>query len=187
MKSYIITVLIALWPLSEIILGIKRRAHTHQVKSEKSSYRLIWIVIILSIASAIFIQSYLQFRIPGSSTLHLVIGAACIVIGLIVRWLAILILGKSFVVDVAVKTGQSIIQKGPYKYIRHPSYTGMLISFLCLAFLLGNWLSLLLIIVPITAVLIYRIRSEEELLAAEFGAEYSEYSKKTWRLFPGMY
>lgn len=187
MERYIIGFLIALWPLSEMILGIKRRALAHKVKSEKSSYRLIWIVIILSISSAMLIQYYMQVRIPGSNTLHMVVGAVCIISGLLLRWVAIWILGKSFVVDVAFKADQILIKKGPYAYIRHPSYTGMLISFLGLGILFGNWVGLFLIMVPITTVLVYRIRSEEELLLSEFGEPYSEYSEKTWRLFPGIY
>jgi protein-S-isoprenylcysteine O-methyltransferase len=51
----------------------------------------------------------------------------------------------------------------------------------------GNWLSLLLVMFPITAVLIVRIRSEEAALFEEFGAEYAEYKRQTRKLVPGVY
>ncbi len=71
--------------------------------------------------------------------------------------------------------------------MRHPSYTGLAISFLGFGISVGNWISLLLAIVPTTAMLLYRIKIEEAVLSEMFGDEYENYCANTKRLIPFVY
>jgi len=114
-------------------------------------------------------------------------GSALIVVGMIIRFIAIRTLGKFFTVNLALHGDHTLIKAGLYKYIRHPSYSGSLLSFLGFGLSLNNWLSLMIIIVPILITFINRINIEEKLLENQFGTEYSDYKKKTERLIPFLY
>jgi len=108
-------------------------------------------------------------------------------LGLLIRWTAILTLRKYFTVDVSILPGHQIVKKGLYKYIRHPAYAGSLVSFLGLGLAFSNWLSSIVIVVPILTAFIYRIQVEEQALIQAFGDEYLDYSNTTKRLIPKIY
>jgi protein-S-isoprenylcysteine O-methyltransferase Ste14 len=73
---------------------------------------------------------------------------------------------------VATHPDQEVVTAGPYRLIRHPSYTGLLIAFLGVGIFLNNWLSLSFLLVPITVAVLYRIRKEEEVLLVSLGESY---------------
>jgi len=77
--------------------------------------------------------------------------------------------------------------EGPYRFLRHPSYTGMLMILLGLGLASRTWLGTVIILALFSLVISYRIRVEEDALKAEFGTEYLEYAKKTKRLFPFLF
>jgi protein-S-isoprenylcysteine O-methyltransferase Ste14 len=81
---------------------------------------------------------------------------------------------------------QNLTPSGVYGVIRHPSYLGLLINSLgwVLAFRSGVGLLITALIIP---PLVARIRAEERLLRAQFGAEYDAYRARTSRLIPGLY
>ncbi|MFQ5583375.1 MAG: methyltransferase family protein, partial [Calditrichia bacterium] len=106
---------------------------------------------------------------------------------LLLRWWAIFTLRKYFTVNVAIVEGHKIIQKGLYKKIRHPSYSGSLISFLGLGITFASWASILIIFIPIYIAFLHRINIEERALLAEFGDEYRNYMNHTARLIPKLY
>lgn len=183
-----IHVLLALWVVSELVLSLRKRAaKARRRKGRRGSALILWIVIFLSMVAANLAQFLSPWRIPGSASLHTTITGALLILGSGVRWAAIVTLGRFFSVDVAVQEGHRIVSQGPYRWIRHPSYTGLLMCFLGVGFAFGNWLGLALLIVPITAGFLYRIRIEEGALSEEFGESYSEYRAGTKRLVPGLY
>jgi protein-S-isoprenylcysteine O-methyltransferase Ste14 len=120
---------------------------------------------------------------------HALKTAAVIVLlfGLVVRWSAIFTLGKSFSSNVAIHDSQQLNHSGPYRFVRHPSYLGLLLIFLAVGLHSRNWLSFGCATVPTTAALLYRIHVEESALVRAFGEEYMAYSKTTKRLIPGLY
>jgi len=107
--------------------------------------------------------------------------------GLIFRWTAILTLGRFFTVNVAISDDHKIIESGLYRYLRHPSYTGLLQAFLGLGLAFRNWISLVILFLPIIPALLRRITVEERALSATFGVQYEEYCARTWRLLPWLY
>jgi protein-S-isoprenylcysteine O-methyltransferase Ste14 len=109
------------------------------------------------------------------------------IVGLAVRWTAILTLGKAFSSNVAIQESQTIQRSGLYSIVRHPSYLGMLIIFFAIGVHARNWLAFAVVMVPTTVALLYRIHVEEIALREAFGAEYADYSKSTKRLIPGIY
>lgn len=122
--------------------------------------------------------------IHGISLTAAYTGLCLVVLGLVVRWTAILTLRRYFTVNVAIRKNHKIVDKGLYKTVKHPAYCGSLLSFLGLALYFTNWLSFLIIFVPITSAFLYRIKIEEEVLGAQFGKQYLAYMKKTKRLIP---
>jgi protein-S-isoprenylcysteine O-methyltransferase Ste14 len=110
-----------------------------------------------------------------------------LIAGLAVRWIAILALGLSFSTNVAIHATQALRTTGLFRWMRHPSYTGMLISLASIGFIERNWVSLAIMLVFPTLAVLYRIHVEEVALTEAFGEEYVEYSKGTKRLVPGIY
>jgi len=107
--------------------------------------------------------------------------------GLALRWYAIAYLGRSFTFDVAVAADQHVIDTGPYRRIRHPAYTGSLLSFVGLGLCGGNALSLVVLVAPIAWAFLHRIGIEEAALTAALGSRYSAYAARTKRLVPFVY
>ena len=183
----ILLIISIFWFVSEIILSRMMRAKDAQENQDKSSLKIIWITIIVSIFLGITLNNT-KLLISHSQALNFYhAGISLIVIGLVVRWIAILTLKKSFKVHVTVSENQQIVQSGIYKYIRHPSYLGSLLSFFGLALVFNNWLTLIMIFVPILIAFLYRISLEEKVLTAAFGSGYTEYTKHTRKLIPFIY
>jgi len=105
----------------------------------------------------------------------------------ILRWYSIGYLGRYFTVDVSISAEHRLIDSGPYRFIRHPTYTGALLAFLGLGFCLGNWLSILFLSLPIIAVFLRRVRIEERALLGALGEQYRPYMRRTKRLVPFIY
>jgi protein-S-isoprenylcysteine O-methyltransferase Ste14 len=98
-----------------------------------------------------------------------------------------LTLKKYFTVDVTIMDDHRLIRSGLYKYIRHPSYSGLLISALGLGITMVNWLSVIIIFIPQTVMILMRIKEEEIALAKRFGGDFKDYQSKTKRLVPYIY
>jgi protein-S-isoprenylcysteine O-methyltransferase len=88
---------------------------------------------------------------------------------------------------VAVESGHELIEAGPYRYIRHPSYTGALLSLLGFGLALGNWAGLAAAVGCLGIAYAYRIPVEEAALASALGENYVRYRKRTWRLVPFLF
>jgi protein-S-isoprenylcysteine O-methyltransferase Ste14 len=116
-----------------------------------------------------------------------VVGLVLMWAGIVVRQWAISVLGRFFTVDVRVQSGQVVVDRGPYRWVRHPSYTGMIVTFVGVGLALGNWLSLALLLVVPTAGLIVRIHVEERTLTEALGEPYRRFAAGRPRLFPGVW
>lgn len=118
---------------------------------------------------------------------RLLVGVVLVGTGLTLRLWAIRTLGRWFTATVRVATGQPVVCKGPYRRLRHPSYTGALLVGLGTTCALGgSWGSLLLLLGAVPAYL-HRIRAEENALVASLGRDYEAYRGRTWRLVPLVY
>jgi protein-S-isoprenylcysteine O-methyltransferase Ste14 len=111
-------------------------------------------------------------------------GLGLMVAGLAFRWVAIWQLGRYFIPEVAIQPGQHVIDRGLYRYLRHPSYTGTFITLLGYGLALTNWLSLAVMLAVPGVVYGFRMRVEEAALIEAFGDEYRAYMRRTWRLIP---
>jgi protein-S-isoprenylcysteine O-methyltransferase Ste14 len=183
----IFTIIWICWFLSEILLNRLFRSKMKNSKElDRNSLRLIWITIIVSISLGVFIEIHSPAPIARSNYIRY-LGLLVIICGMIIRFSAIRTLGKFFTVDLAINKEHRLIRNGLYKYVRHPSYTGSLLSFLGLGLSLNNWISLVVIFIPVLLSFIYRINIEEKLLLANIGLKYEDYMKQTKRLIPWIY
>jgi protein-S-isoprenylcysteine O-methyltransferase Ste14 len=187
----LIQIVAILWIASEIVLSLFRRARNKSKDFDKSNSLILWIINILSISIGINIAVKSGSSGIGSfSTAYPLInyiGLLLIISGIAVRWTAILTLGRQFTTTLTIVENHKIIDTGIYKHIRHPSYTGGLMSFLGLSIAFSNWITFLVIFFPILFGYIYRINIEEKLLVSYFGEEYIAYSRNTYRLIPNIY
>jgi protein-S-isoprenylcysteine O-methyltransferase Ste14 len=117
----------------------------------------------------------------------LVVGVALIAAGIALRLWAILTLGQFFRRIVVIQKGHRVVTEGPYRYVRHPSYTGALLSMLGTGIALGNVLSIAICLIVPALGYIPRIPTEEAELERGLGEEYRRYEARTARLIPGVW
>lgn len=176
-----------IWVTSEILLNrLLRSSQSDKTRSDRQSLRIIWITIMISLPLAHLLSWQLNWPISASSLVS-DIGLGLIVAGMLFRFTAIYTLGRYFTVDVAIRTDHKIVKAGVYRYLRHPSYLGMLISFFGNALAFNSWYAVLIGFLPVLGAVLYRIKIEEELLISNFGQGYIDYKKGTWRLIPFIY
>lgn len=125
--------------------------------------------------------------LPRSQWLWVVLGCAVGLIGVTLRWWAIRTLGGQFTRNLQVDADHVLVVGGPYRYIRHPSYTGAILMLAGVGLGLGNALSLGACLVLSAIGYIRRIPREEALLNRELGEPYIEYASNKRRLVPGVY
>ena len=180
---------------SELLLTITRRSRTKTgEKQDRSTLGLLWVVIGLSIAAGVYVARSRTLRsgvvglfdFPESDWIP-VLAIAFFGAGLAVRWWAIVTLGRFFTVDVVIEKDHELVQRGPFRWVRHPSYTGVLVAFMGWAITLGNWVAMGLVLVPIFIAFVRRMNVEEEALRGALGERYAEYTRRTKRLVPGLY
>jgi protein-S-isoprenylcysteine O-methyltransferase Ste14 len=149
---------------------------------------LLIVVVCLGAGIALgYRAAHAERAVIGGGWAVFVAGFVLFVAGILLRVWAILTLGRYFTPSVQVQSGQHVVKSGPYRFVRHPSYTGMLLALLGLGIALDDWLSLLaLALLPLIG-LVVRIRHEESVLGEALGEEYREYAAHTSRLVPGVW
>jgi protein-S-isoprenylcysteine O-methyltransferase Ste14 len=173
--------------LSEFLLNVFKHSRRHDSGTDAGSLPLIWIVILVSMLIGMLLASYVPAAaLPTGPGLYIA-GFTIFGIGALIRWYSIFYLGRFFTVDVRVSADHKVIDTGPYRLIRHPSYTGVLLEFIGFAICVGNVLSMVVILLPTFCAFLYRIRVEEQALQNGLGESYLTYMRRTKRLIPFVY
>jgi protein-S-isoprenylcysteine O-methyltransferase Ste14 len=176
------------WLASEILVAIVTRTRRSGGKvQDRGSLIILWIVIFSSITACQWISEASGPTMFGGAHALKIAGVIVLIAALAIRWTAIFTLGKSFSANVAIQHSQQIVRAGLYRFVRHPSYLGLLLAFLAVGLHSRNWISFAIVLVPPTVALLYRIHVEEAALAQAFGEDYAAYSKTTKRLVPGVF
>jgi protein-S-isoprenylcysteine O-methyltransferase len=180
-------VVMALFPLSELALALFKRADGGAAElQDAGSFRVLWVVISAGMVAAVAVHSAGVLRLPIGAGARSVLAIALILTGMTIRWVAILTLGRLFTVDVAIHEGHRLVETGLYRFVRHPSYTGLIVAFLGVGVYFGDALSIAAILVPTTFAVWNRIVKEEGALLRAFGPSYVAYAQRTKRLIPGL-
>ena len=179
---------LASWILPEVIAWKVKRASSSAKTEDKGSLVLIavlwWTGIALDFSLSFLLP---QAAIGWKRTSVFFAGITVMLFGIALRWYSAGILGKYFTFDIAIHGGQVLIEAGPYCYIRHPSYSGALLTLLGFGMALGNWAGLGAALVCLGAAYGYRIPIEEAALTAALGDSYRQYMERTRRLVPFLF
>jgi protein-S-isoprenylcysteine O-methyltransferase Ste14 len=178
-------VVYALWLLSELVIGgiiPRSRRHGTPIRYEdRSSRLLISLSMFLSLMIALFFAASGIASLPSGA---FYLGIGLMIAGILVRQWSIAVLGRYFSRTVGVQEGQAVVDRGPYRLVRHPAYTGSLLTMVGLGFVLQSWGAVLVLIAFFGAAFGYRIHVEEAVLTSKLGDKYVAYAKKTKRLIP---
>ena len=144
----------------------------------------VWFGLVLAF---VLVKNVPALRVGADTWATLLLGVAIACLGTLARAWSILTLGTFFRRDVMVQTGQAVIRKGPYRWLRHPGYTGTLVNTFGLALAFGSWVGAALAVTIATLGHLPRIRVEEAELRDGLGEAYAGYASTTARLVPGLW
>jgi protein-S-isoprenylcysteine O-methyltransferase Ste14 len=184
----VLAVSFLIWRVLEVAMDLRtfKRLRAEAQRQDKGSH----IVLICLVVVGILLGLLIAVKVSGTaitiaSAFFFWFGIFLMYAGIALRFYAIAVLGRYFTTSVAVSSEQTVIEAGPYRLIRHPSYTGLLISLFGLGLsLTGNWLSLIVIMGCALIGFGYRIYVEERVLQKHLGQSYQEYMRRTKRLIP---
>ncbi len=176
-----------IWIVMEVSVEIRQRKRFHAgaQHQDKGSKAVLGLLIRLGIALCVLLAFTVPATVITSTRVFLFwLGILLVYAGIALRLYAIHVLGASFTTTVAIAPEQPVIEAGPYRLIRHPSYTGLLITLLGFGLICTNWLSLLVLMGCALLGFSYRIHVEEHVLQEHLGQRYQEYMRRTKRLIP---
>jgi protein-S-isoprenylcysteine O-methyltransferase len=176
-----------IYGVSEVCLALMRRSREGGPSRDRYSLVLLWGTILLSVWLSIMCVAWFPNAALAHRRAFYLLGLALFLFGVVLRWYAIWYLGRYFTVDVSIAKEHRVINTGPYRLIRHPSYTGALVAFLGFGFCLGNYMSILFLMLPILSAFMWRIHVEERALTEALGENYRAYMHRTKRLIPLLY
>src|SRR5205823_10996608 len=130
---------------------------------------MIWLAIAISVIAGIFVALNFRAAALPHGGIFATAGVVLFVAGLILRWWAVITLGRFFTVDVTIEKDHELVDRGPFRIVRHPSYTGVLLAFVGFALSLRNWAALVVILMPIFVAFVRRMNVEEEALSQALG------------------
>jgi len=172
------------WVLGELWFQWRRRLPEDAASADRGSMQLliasVWIAVPLGMGAAVVLSGA---AIPVARQELFTAGLLLMALGLAVRWYAVAVLGAAFTVTVGTTPDQGLIDTGPFRWVRHPSYAGSLLTILGILMCCGNFISLLALALPIASYA-YRIRLEEKALVDALGDPYRRYMSRTKWLIP---
>ncbi len=142
-----------------------------------------FLVQLLAVLEAI----YLRYPTSFEWDMVVTISFALMMAGLALRTWAVFTLGRYFTWHVAVQERQKVIRQGPYRFVRHPSYLGAILTYFFGTMYLHSWMSMFLAAILLPAAFLRRIKLEEAVLKQSLGQEYAVYCREVRALFPGVW
>jgi protein-S-isoprenylcysteine O-methyltransferase Ste14 len=176
------------WIIPEMIASRRKAPQLSSKSEDRGSYLLLITLLWIGIASDFtlcFLMPQAAIRTDRVAVFY--VGVGLMFAGMALRLYSMALLGRYFTFSVAVHTDQPVIEVGPYRYIRHPSYAGALITITGLGLALGNWAGLVVLLGCMAVAYGYRIPIEESALVAAIGEPYERYIRRTYRLIPYIF
>lgn len=148
-----------------------------------------WLPLVIAIAligpGDWFGSSWLRARMYPASAATAVLGALLTMLGVAFACWARYVLGRNWSSVVQVKQDHELIQSGPYRWVRHPIYTGLLLAFLGTAMAIGEWRGLICVVI-VAVSFWFKLKLEERWMLDNFGVAYESYMQRTKALIPGL-
>lgn len=175
------------WLAFETAMAVRQRLRVGRLPARDPSGLVLSVCIGGSIFAAVRLGRSGPLQWPGPRAWPVVAGIALIALGVGLRAWSIATLGRFFQYHIEVQAEHRVVTDGPYRYVRHPSYTGMALVLAGIAVGTGDVLSLPVVAVLGGAGLAVRIRAEERQLTNALGAEYERFAARRKRLVPGVW
>ena len=199
--ALVLLILAAIWPPALhlpqlwVVVGVSILANILQpayrpfegsrtAEDRGTAAQILWTVYLTQAAALLELVWRRRVALPLDLTAWVAFGA--MIGGLALRTWAVVLLGPWFTWNVTVQAGQQLVTRGPYRLIRHPSYTGALITFVASCVLLRSWVVAVAAVCALTLAFGRRIRYEEALLINTLPG-YPGYASRTKKLFPGVF
>jgi protein-S-isoprenylcysteine O-methyltransferase Ste14 len=183
--ALVFNLVLILWILSEIIGAVIipniRRKRAEIERRDRSSVFILLISIFLSITISYYFAGNHIAMLP-SWVYYL--GIILMLSGIFLRQWSIYVLGRFFSNVVGIQKDHKVVENGPYAYVRHPSYTGVLLILVGIGLAVQSWGATITLIAIFTVAYGYRIIVEEKALISKLGNDYINYSKRTKRIIP---
>ena len=171
------------WLLFEIWVFLRDRGKEGRGATPEG--RRTFAVLAIAVALAMNLPGVApRFDVRTNFAAYFAFGIALVWVGLLFRIWCIRTLGRFFSTQLVIQRDHDLITAGPYRSLRHPSYTGGLLTMIGLGISLGNGISLVVLLFTALIVYVRRIKAEENLLAAAFGDKYEAYRRRSWALIP---
>jgi protein-S-isoprenylcysteine O-methyltransferase Ste14 len=181
---YLFPVMWLSWAAYWLAASLNAKATTQR---EASTSRLLHIAIVLVAGFLLWLPrspvAALGVRFLPLADWPFWLGAALTLAGLLFTVWARVHLGRNWSATITLKQGHDLITSGPYRFVRHPIYTGLLLAFVGLALARGEWRGILAVVIVFGAFW-RKLRIEERWMRAQFGGAYEEYSKRVAALVP---
>ncbi|MBU6247761.1 MAG: isoprenylcysteine carboxylmethyltransferase family protein [Xanthomonadaceae bacterium] len=179
------------WLVFLLYWAILARHAKAAIRSEPLVLRLLKLWLPLMIGTVLVLpwrggeDTLLRLRfVPSTLTLS-ILGAVLVWAGVLLAIWARTTLGRNWSAVVQVKQDHELVERGPYRRVRHPIYTGLLMAFLGTALALGEWRGLLGTAI-VGASFWFKLRLEERWMREQFGGRYEAYMQRTKALLPGL-
>lgn len=177
------SVLLVLFGAIELVMRQGAVAKSFSPSDDDGGSTRLMLIIWVPAIAALFTAG-IGPRLPlWTQWLGIALGGA----GVILRIVAFRTLGTYYTRTLITVAGQGVVQRGPYRYIRHPGYLSALLIWVGAAAGSGFFLPPLIELVLLVPVYMHRIRVEEKMLLKHFGSEYADYRVKSWRLVPFVF
>jgi protein-S-isoprenylcysteine O-methyltransferase Ste14 len=173
---------ILLWAFVEVRQSVKTRPGARVVPG--GGRRPIAITYVAGVLAAVAIEHNVRALRIHPALLSMWGGIAVMAIGVALRVWCFHTLGHYFTFTVQTSEDQAVIATGPYRFLRHPSYSALLLIFIGWGFVYDNWGSVVVLVASVASGLVYRIRVEEKALSQDLGDRYQEFAATRKRLVP---
>ena len=159
---------------------------TSKSKDKGTGAQIIWSVYVTQLA-AILEATYVRYPQSVKWDTIAVVALVAMIVGFGIRTWSVLTLGNLFTMHLDIQNDHTVIRKGPYKIVRHPSYLGAFIMYISTIIFFHSWYSLVVAVVILPVAFVRRIHYEDKLLKAELGEEYQLYCQQVKRVLPWLW
>jgi protein-S-isoprenylcysteine O-methyltransferase Ste14 len=155
--------------------------------ADRGSLTVIMLAGWIGMMGAFVVAGFQKFLVTHGQNAWFAAGLITLLSGSLLRRHCWRMLGQHFTGNVKASPDQPVVERGVYRWVRHPSYTGGMLMYMGTGLALTNWLSLLIITVAGAAAYLYRVRVEEQALQESLGGRYQEYMRRTKRFVPFVF
>jgi protein-S-isoprenylcysteine O-methyltransferase Ste14 len=172
----------------ELLIRLRSLVNRDGSREARVSFALLYLTVATGIVGPFVLAGTVrQAAIAFARWPIFVLGIALMAAGVVIRAWAVVLLGRFFTNDVRVQSGQTVVDTGPYRWVRHPSYSGLILILIGLGLALGNWAALAIAVLVPTPALVNRIQIEEHALSTALGEPYRRFAASRARLLPRVW